>query len=74
MPNNKKHYGEVVRTSVILSRETHDALKSMATSKRSMSDIISEAVEALLSKEKAPEVPRRDKSVARPRFNRSPRS
>ena len=74
MPNNKKHYGEVVRTSVILSKEAHSALKSMATSKRSMSDIIAEAVEVLLSKEKAPEVPRRDKSVSRPKFNRGPRS
>lgn len=73
MPNNKKHYGEVVRTSVILSKEVHDVLKSMATSKRSMSDIISEAVEALLSKEKATEVFRKDKSVSRPRFNRGSR-
>ena len=59
MANKRKHYGGTVRTSVILSEETHSELKAMATKDRTMSDIISQAVTDFLSERQAPVVSRR---------------
>ncbi len=50
MANTKKHFGETKRTSVILSKEVHDELKSLTTKGRSMSDIIAIAVAQYLKK------------------------